>query len=78
MKCSIKDFFSNCGQIPRKLQKKALMEKFIFCAVKPLAKNLLRVYISLVYSTYFVLSFYLYGCKICFLMLKSSCYFLEK
>ena len=40
MKCSIKDFCSKCDQIRRKLQiwshlqKKSLMEIFIFCAVK--------------------------------------------
>ena len=39
MKFSIKDFFSNCDQIRRKLRiwshllKKSLMENFIFCAV---------------------------------------------
>ena len=39
MKISIKDFFSKCDQIYRKLQiwshllKKSLMENFIFCAV---------------------------------------------
>ena len=39
MKFAIKDFFSKCDQIRRKLwiwshlQKKSLMEKFIFCAV---------------------------------------------
>ena len=39
MKFSIKDFFSKCDQIRRKLriwsrlQKKSLMENFIFCAV---------------------------------------------
>ena len=41
MKFSIKDFFSKCDQIRRKLQiwshllKKFLMENFIFCAVIP-------------------------------------------
>ena len=40
MKFSIKDFFSKCNQIRRKLRiwfhllKKSLMENFIFCAVK--------------------------------------------
>ena len=40
MKFSIKDFFSKCDQIRRKLRiyshllKKFLMENFIFCAVK--------------------------------------------
>ena len=40
MKFSIKDFFSKCDQIRRKLQiwshllKKSLMEIFIFCAVR--------------------------------------------
>ena len=39
MKFSIKDFFSKCGQIHRKLRiwshslNKSLMENFIFCAV---------------------------------------------
>ena len=39
MKFSIKDFFSKCDQIRRKMQiwsnllKKSLMENFIFCAV---------------------------------------------
>ena len=39
IKFSIKDFFSKCDQIQRKLRiwshllKKALMENFIFCAV---------------------------------------------
>ena len=39
MKFFIKDFFSKCGQILRKLRiwshllKKSLMENFIFCAV---------------------------------------------
>ena len=41
MKFSIKDFFSKCDQIRRKLQiwlhllRKSLMENFIFCAVQP-------------------------------------------
>ena len=41
MKFSIKDFFSKCDQIRRKLRiwshllKKSSMEKFIFCAVQP-------------------------------------------
>ena len=41
MKFSIKDFFSKCDQIRRKLRiwshllEKFLMENFIFCAVKP-------------------------------------------
>ena len=40
MKFSIKDLFSKCGQIRRKLRiwlhllKKSLMENFIFCAVR--------------------------------------------
>ena len=44
MKFSIKDFFSNCDQIRRKLRilshllKKSLMENFIFCAVILLQK----------------------------------------
>ena len=44
MKFSIKDFFSKCDQIHRKLQiwsyllKKSLMESFIFCALKTLRK----------------------------------------
>ena len=42
MKFSIKDFFSKCDQIRRKLRiwshllKKSLMENFIFCAVSPI------------------------------------------
>ena len=42
MKFSIKDFFSKCDQIRRKLRiwshllKKSLMENFIFCEVLPL------------------------------------------
>ena len=53
MKFSIKDFFSKCDQIQRKLQicshlrKKSLMENFTFCAV----------YVVLWYS----LSFFLFG-----------------
>ena len=45
MKFSIKDFFSKCDQIRRNLRiwshllKKPLMGNFIFCAVKPTAKN---------------------------------------
>ena len=41
MKFSIKDFFSKCDEIRRKLRiwshllKKSLIEKFIFCAVVP-------------------------------------------
>ena len=41
MKLSIKDFFSKCDQIGKKLriwshlQKKSLIENFIFCAVTP-------------------------------------------
>ena len=41
MKFSIKDLFTKCDQIGRKLQiwshllKKSLMENFIFCAVYP-------------------------------------------
>ena len=44
MKFSIKDFFSKCDQIRRKLRiwsnllKKSLMEKFVFCAVVALEK----------------------------------------
>ena len=40
MKFSIKDFFSKCDQIPKKLRiwsyllKKSLLENFIFCAVR--------------------------------------------
>ena len=33
MKFSIKDFFSKCDQIRRKLLKKSLMENFVFRAV---------------------------------------------
>ena len=42
MKFSIRDFFSKCDKISRKLRiwshllKKSLMENFIFCAVIPL------------------------------------------
>ena len=42
MKCSIKDFFSKCDQIRKKLRiwphllKKSLMENFIFCPVSSL------------------------------------------
>ena len=45
IKFSIKDFFSKCDQIRRKLRiwsqslKKSLMENFIFCAVKCQSKN---------------------------------------
>ena len=45
MKFSIKDFFSKCDQIRRKLQvrshllKKSLTKNFIFCAVILLGKN---------------------------------------
>ena len=45
MKFSIKDFFSKCGQVRRKLQiwphllKKSLMENFIFCTVLQEIKN---------------------------------------
>ena len=46
MKFSIKDFFSKCDQIRRKLRisshllKKSLMENFIFCAVKAQKTNI--------------------------------------
>ena len=46
IKFSMKDFFSKCDQIRRKLRiwshllKKSLMENFIFCAVQVLQKNL--------------------------------------
>ena len=45
MKFSVKDLFSNCDQISRKLRiwshlmKKSLMENFIFCAVKGFGTN---------------------------------------
>ena len=45
MKLSVKDFFSKCDQIRRKmwiwshLLKKSLMENFIFCAVTVMAKG---------------------------------------
>ena len=45
MKFSIKDFFSRCDQIRRKLRiwshllKKSLMEKFIFCVGKIVKSN---------------------------------------
>ena len=45
MKFSIKDFFSKCGQIRRKL-KKSLLENFIFCAVT------LRVFIKILNFDY--------------------------
>ena len=51
MKFSIKDFFSKCDQIPRKLgiwshlPKKPLMENFILCAV-------MRVWNAKVWNTY--------------------------
>ena len=44
MKFSIKDFFSKCDQIRRKLRiwshllKKSLTENFIFCAVRNVSK----------------------------------------
>ena len=46
MKFSIKDFFSKCAQIHRKLRiwshllEKSLMENFIFCAVSSVAQML--------------------------------------
>ena len=45
MKFSIKDFFSKCSQIRRKLRiwshlpKKSLMENFIFCTVRGKTKS---------------------------------------
>ena len=45
MKFSIKDFFSKCDQISRKMRiwshllKKSLMENFIFCAVQTVHSN---------------------------------------
>ena len=50
MKFSVKDFFSKCDQILRKLQiwshllKKSLIENFIFCAVLDAAKRTLFTY----------------------------------
>ena len=47
MKFSIKDFFSKCDQIRRKLriwshlQQKPLMENFIFCAVENIVRSTL-------------------------------------
>ena len=45
MKFSIKDFFSKCDQIHRKLNgylMKSLMEDFFFCAVNVLKESILR------------------------------------
>ena len=48
MKFPIKDFFSKCDQIRRKLQiwssllKKSLMENFIFCAMSNVSFRLLE------------------------------------
>ena len=58
-KFSIKDFFSKCDQIRRKLQiwyhlqKKSLMENFIFCAVSEevLDKFLLELTTTLIWSS---------------------------
>ena len=58
-KFSIKDFFSKCDQIRRKLQiwyhlqKKSLMENFIFCAVSEevLDKFLLELTQTLIWSS---------------------------
>ena len=63
MKSSIKDFFSKCNQIHRKLRiwwhllKKSLMENFIFCAVFWLifTKNFLALYYQMfIYKKYTV------------------------
>ena len=58
-KFSIKDFFSKCDQIRRKLQiwyhlqKKSLMKNFIFCAVSEevLNKFLLELTKTLIWSS---------------------------
>ena len=59
MKFSIKDFFSKCDQIRRKLQiwshllKKSLMKNFIFCAVKDkIVDN--GVKLTELFNTYFI------------------------
>ena len=50
MKFSIKDFFSKCDQIRKKLriwsrlQEKSLMENFIFCAVSMSSMHMDYVY----------------------------------
>ena len=63
MKSFIKDFFSKCNQIRRKLRiwshllKKSLMENFIFCAVFWLifTKNFLALYYQMfIYKKYTV------------------------
>ena len=60
MKFSIKDFFSKCDQIRRKLRiwshllKKCLMENFIFCAV------VLTMYIFLNLYSFYIL----HGCSV--------------
>ena len=46
MKFYIKDFFSKCDQIRRKLSyllKKSLMENFIFCAALPQNRSTINV-----------------------------------
>ena len=62
MKFSIKDFFSKCDQILRKLrirshlQKKSLMENFVFCAVYwETLKHHLHAYSLSVYLTVFLI-----------------------
>ena len=52
MNFSIKDFFSKCDQIRRKLRiwshllKKSLMENFLFCAVLPVKSNQIHGYVT--------------------------------
>ena len=60
---SVKDFFSKCGQIPRKLRiwshllNKSLMENFIFCAA--LSSNSINFFIHSLklLSIYFLFNF---------------------
>ena len=53
MKFSIKNFFINCDQIPRKLQiwshllEKSLMENFIFCIILFIYFNFIKVFTNL-------------------------------
>ena len=53
MKFSIKDFFSKCDQIRRKLRiwshllKKTLMENFIFCAVSGFGNKSVHLIVAL-------------------------------
>ena len=51
MKFSIKDFFSKCDQIRRKLRngshllKKSFMENFIFCAVNTVKQQAIQLHV---------------------------------